>query len=296
MKRIFCFLISVVLLGVSLSSCADVNTADSGVGREIPADTTDLPIETVPQTLNSDGAVETAETQIPQTTQTAAPETVDVGGEAIYRPKVFMYHLIREEVYGIYDGLFVRPSEFDKQLSILDELGYEYLYANEWRMTSKPSVIITLDDGYSDNYTEMLPILQKHGAKATVFVVTDLMGQENYMTRDQVRAMADSGCVSIQSHTAHHNSLSGRTPEDLRADFKESIDILESITGQKISSLAYPAGEYDDTTITVAREFFNFAYTTQSPAKVTEYESLTIPRYAVYRGCTEATFRAFVSY
>lgn len=204
--------------------------------------------------------------------------------------------MIREETYGPYEGLFVRPDDFDRQLTILDELGYEYLYADEWRMTAKPSVVITLDDGYSDNYTEMLPILKKHNAKATVFVVTDLMDTAEYMTTEQVRAMAQSGCVSIQSHTAHHNSMKGRTEEVLRADFAEASEILESITGKKITALAYPAGDYDDTTLKVAGEFFNFAYTTDSPSTTTEYTDLNIPRYGISRNCSEATFRAFISY
>ena len=65
--------------------------------------------------------------------------------------------------------------EFEKHLTILDSLGYEYLFADEWQIKNNPTVMITLDDGYVDNYTEMFPILKAHGAKATVFLVTNLI-------------------------------------------------------------------------------------------------------------------------
>ena len=306
MKRKIIFLISALIIAV-MTSCNSTVSSDIGAGREIStaaadtvADATDdTAIDAATDAATDAQTVESmpdTEKVGSQNTQPSDTELAVLSGNGNYRPKVFMYHLIRDETYGVYEGLFVRPSEFDQQLSILDELGYEYLFANEWRMTDKPSAIITLDDGYSDNYTDMLPILKKHGAKATVFVVTDLIGDDNYMTREQVRAMADSGCVSIQSHTVHHYGLGGMDSESIRAEFKESIEILESITGQKVSSLAYPGGSFDDNVISVARDFFDYAYTTKSPSTVTEYDFLTIPRYTVSRGCTKATFRSFASY
>lgn len=213
-----------------------------------------------------------------------------------YKPKALMYHLILDEVYGPYENLFVRPSEFDTHLSVLDELGYEYLFAEEWRLTEKPSVMITLDDGYEDNYTEMFPILKAHGAKATVFLVTDLIGTDGYMTREMIREMSASGYVSFQCHTAHHSDLSYQSSEALRADFDESCSIIEEITGKPVRALAYPAGSYNNTVLDVAKDYFDFAYTTKSPNSVTEYTPLTVPRHYIARGYGRELFSGFVHY
>ena len=215
---------------------------------------------------------------------------------AQYAPKAMMYHLIREDVYGPYEKLFVRPSEFETHLSVLDRLGYEYLFAEEWRMTEKPSVIITLDDGYDDNYSEMFPLLKKHGAKATVFIVSDLVNTDGYLTSAQIKEMSDSGLVSFQCHSAHHRDLSYMTADELRADFTECNDFVKSITGKAPRALAYPAGSYNDTVLAVASEFFDFCYTTKAPSVTPQYTPFTVPRYYIARGYGDATFSSFVKY
>lgn len=72
-------------------------------------------------------------------------------------------------------------------------------------LPAKP-VILTFDDGYEDNYTEMLPILEEYGMKATVYVITNQIGQPGYLTWDQLRAMQVRG-IEIGSHTANHDPL-----------------------------------------------------------------------------------------
>lgn len=265
-------------------------------------ETSDVPeAETTDDTSAETVAVTTAETATVTTAESTAvltepPITPTEPSAATYSPKTLMYHLILEEVYGPYENLFVRPSEFETHLAVLDELGYEYLFAEEWRLTEKPSVIITLDDGYEDNYTEMYPILKSYSAKATVFLVTDLIGTDGYMTRDMIREMSESGLVSFQCHTAHHRDLSYMSESELRADFDQSCKIIEDITGKPVRAIAYPAGSYNDTVVAVCDEYFDFAYTTKSPFSTPSYTALTIPRYYIARGYGRDMFLNYVRY
>ena len=90
----------------------------------------------------------------------------------------------------------------EEQLRYLVDNGYEPIWFSdlaELEQYEKP-VILTFDDGYDDNYTELLPLLRKYNVKATVFMIADAMGMQHKMTEEQVREMADSGLVSIQSH------------------------------------------------------------------------------------------------
>lgn len=45
---------------------------------------------------------------------------------------------------------------------------------------------INLDDGYMDNYTHAFPIIKKYGLSATVFLVTDFIGQGHLFWWDEV--------------------------------------------------------------------------------------------------------------
>lgn len=292
------------------SAQASVGTVGE-VSTEVPTealsseDTSESPSETEAGT-DSDAPSEEPVTEAPATEEpteapTQAPQQTTDSVELTppnegYTPKVMMYHLILDEVYSVYEALFVSPVHFEEHLQLLNELGYEYLFAEEWRLTSRPSVVLTLDDGYLDNYTNMFPLLKKYGAKATVFIVTDLIDTEGYMTRDMIKEMSASGLVSFQCHTAHHLDLSYLSADELRADFNESVSIIESLTGKQVSALAYPGGSYNDTVLSVVPEYFSFAYTTKSPTSTPSYGAHNIPRYYVARGYGRAQFMNFLAH
>ncbi len=251
-----------------------------------PAETLTSDVTEVLATTESEAettVTETTETTVvtlPEEYEPTEPHDSEVG---IYAPSVFMYHLIMEEPYSIYDGLFVRPSDFEAQLDSVTESGAVSLFADEYRLTAKPSVVITFDDGYEDNYTTAFPMLKERGIKATIFLVTDLIGTPGYMTEAQIREMAESGLIRFGCHTKSHYDLSKLGEEQVRYQLAESKRIIEEIVGYEVKSLAYPTGGFNDTVVKVASEMFDFAYTTKSPYYTSAENMLEIPRYAVYR-------------
>ena len=73
---------------------------------------------------------------------------------------VLMYHAVSDNMWGI-DELFVSPASMEEQLRYLVDNGYEPIWFSdlaELEQYEKP-VILTFDDGYDDNYTELLPLL-----------------------------------------------------------------------------------------------------------------------------------------
>lgn len=121
---------------------------------------------------------------------------------------VLMYHAVSDNMWGI-NELFVSPSEMEKQLAYLVENGYDPIWFQDLEHVEdydKP-VILTFDDGYDDNYTELFPLLRKYEVKATVFVIGNAMGTSHKMTEEQVKELSDSGLVSIQSHGYTHHDM-----------------------------------------------------------------------------------------
>lgn len=297
----------IILCAVLLCGCGirPIGSGPSDGQTQEPSDTpaasqTEQSAQTAAQTERS------TQTDAPQTDgatgQTAPPETqtaatIPDAPRGDYTPLVFMYHLILEEPTSQYEGLFVRPSEFRAQLGILNSLGYRYAFADEYsKHTEYPTAVITLDDGYEDNYTEMFPILKEMGARATVFVITSLVGKPGYLTEDQIREMAASGLVSFQSHTVSHLELESQSAEFIGNEMSQSIAYLEGLTGRPVRAMAYPAGAFSESAMNEVGKYVDYAYTTEPPSRASVDSPLAIARVRINRGCAESTFRDICGY
>jgi len=127
---------------------------------------------------------------------------------------------------------------------------YDY-FENKTPVPDK-SVVITLDDGYEDNYTAAFPILKKYDLKATVFVITSQTDKNAaYLTSAQIKEM-DAAGVQIESHTVTHRDLDTLSYNDQYKELKDSKSFLENLLGRSIDYIAYPSGKYNNNTLKAA--------------------------------------------
>ncbi len=213
-----------------------------------------VPIEDIMASLHM-GYYTDAETKTVYITRGADVDTIpqDV------KVPVLMYHAVSDDIWGSAD-LFVSPAEMEKQLAYLQENGYTTITFEDLPHIDeidKP-VLLTFDDGYRDNYTELFPLLQKYEAKATVFVITDAIGNDLYLTPEMIAEMSESGLVSIQSHTDTHPDLSTLQEEDTRREMADSKLKLMRITGKEPFVLCYPTGKYSDITLKVIGDYYAY--------------------------------------
>ena len=79
-------------------------------------------------------------------------------------------------------GMYVSPDTFDSHLTEIRR-DFQIVDLAEWLRRSRDgdplprlACAITFDDGWRDNYEFALPLLAKHGAPATVFLVSESIG------------------------------------------------------------------------------------------------------------------------
>jgi peptidoglycan/xylan/chitin deacetylase (PgdA/CDA1 family) len=161
-----------------------------------------------------------------------------------------MYHSIDEKHKET--KLSVSPRDFERQMAFLHSHEYEVVRledlvkAKEAGIPIAPqTVAITFDDGYENNYTCAFPVLKRYQFPATIFVATNNIGKPGFLNEQQITEMADSGIISIGSHTLNHVYLPSITDEEqLRREIFESKQRLEELTGQKEIVFSYPVGGF----------------------------------------------------
>lgn len=184
------------------------------------------------------------------------------GGAAFWhKPPVLMYHVI-DEPHGEYAYLYVSAKDFEAQVKYMYDNGYAFLFPEELSLANRldKSVVITFDDGYEQMYTKAFPILKKYNAKATLYMISDLIDTEGYCSADHLAEMSDSGVFRIYSHTKSHTPLTTLSASEIEAEFAQSNDKIYNITKREVTSLAYPNGFFDDTVLSLARRYYKNAF------------------------------------
>ncbi len=111
-----------------------------------------------------------------------------------------------------------------------------------------------LENGYYSNYEYIYPILKKYNIKASIFIVTDKIGQEidgiKYLGWKECLEMQNSGLVEIFSHSKKHVFYNKLPVREIRDDVKESYKLIEEHLGkQELKVFAYPYGAYTKETV-----------------------------------------------
>lgn len=218
---------------------------------------------------------------------------------------VIMYHRFIEQdsEKGVH-GTWMPIVMFEKHLRLMKWLGYETLTFRDLAdkgfihrlQYGKKYLMITADDGYQDNLTRMLPLLEKYGYKAVVYVVTgegynrwDVEHPTNpdtkvsLMSGEQVKALAASGHVEIGGHTLTHPRLSQLTPEQQAHEIQENKRQLEALLGHPLLSFAYPYGDMNDSAKQQAiAAGYCFAVATNSGPKAMHQDPYQIRRIAIF--------------
>ena len=171
-----------------------------------------------------------------------------------------MYHGIG---WGPDDAnLFVDAYRMEEQIVYLLENGYTPIWFEDLEHVEdyeKP-VLLTYDDGWSNNYTDLLPLLEKYHVKATVFVVINFFPEGgSHLTEEQAMEMYNSGWVQLQSHTMSHTDLTWLTPEQQEYELAQSKLHILRMTGKEPYVLSYPIGGSNAEIEELASHYYNFA-------------------------------------
>ena len=221
-----------------------------------------------PTATNTATATAVPNTLTPSPTATNTPLPLPTPHEVYswtLKVPILMYHYISlppEDADKYRIDLSVAPEDFQQQMAYLAENGYNTItfedlsraIADKQDLPDKP-VIITIDDGYRDNYENAFPILQEYGLKAMIFLVTDPIdqGNPNYMSWAMVEEMAAAG-IRFGPHSKTHPDLRGQSRSTLIWQILGSQETIAAHIGYTPLYFSYPSGRYDKDTMAILQE------------------------------------------
>ncbi|MCC7118640.1 MAG: polysaccharide deacetylase family protein [Anaerolineales bacterium] len=240
MKKISAFVLGISIL---LSACSAGNFAT-------PSPTLTLTLTPLPPTETA--TVTNTATITPTFTPapTATPTWVVQGPGHVVVP-ILLYHWIeasKNDGPNYTSPYYVKPELFEAEMKLLHDWGYQTIsiemlldaIQNGAELPPRP-MLITLDDGHADNYTNAFPIMQKYGFTGTLYLVGNYVGADGYMNVEQAKEMLNAGW-EVGSHTMNHLDLSALDPERQRYEIVESKKVLEEKLGAPVKTIAYPFG------------------------------------------------------
>lgn len=214
--------------------------------------------------------------------------------EKVKKIPVLMYHGVSDVTWGI-ANLFMKVNDFEEQLKYINE-NFETIFMEDIdKFGSKKAVVLTFDDGYVDFYTNVLPLLKKYNMKANLYVIDNADGGV-YLTKDQIKEIADSGLVSIGSHTETHATLTNLSTEKLDYEFRESKQNLEQLIGKEVKTICYPTGAYNNRVLEYAAKYYEYGLVIDHGVQkmYDGYNKLAVRRFRVYRNTSFSSFKKMV--
>ena len=157
-----------------------------------------------------------------------------------------MYHRFNENKYP---STNIRMNIFDEQMQMIKDLGYEFynpkIFEKEFdNKKNDKKILITIDDGFQSFYQEAWPYLKKNNIPFILFVSTEPVGRNGYMTWDQILEIENSEIGMIGHHSHTHEYLIDMTNEDFINDIEIASKIFKEKLGYVPSIFSYPFGEY----------------------------------------------------
>ena len=130
----------------------------------------------------------------------------------------------------------------------------------------RPSVCVTLDDGFANLLDYALPATRKLGVPVTVFVVTENLGSlpkwameyeqsdaaQLTMSESQITRAATDPLCRFASHSLTHPRLTDIPLSQARRELADSRTQLAHVLGQPVDDFAFPHGDCSAQLITEA--------------------------------------------
>ena len=142
------------------------------------------------------------------------------------------------------------PQRFRAQLDALAEDGWNSISPDQYlahlttgaALPRKP-VLLSFDDSQGTQISEGLPQLRRRDMTGTFFCMTVVLDKPDWMSRADLRRLADAG-MTVAAHTYDHHRADRYSGPDWALQFEQPRELLEKVVRRPVEHFAYPYGAW----------------------------------------------------
>ena len=191
---------------------------------------------------------------------------------------------------------------FDQQMKIITEQGYKFynpkMFLDEFdRPKKEKKILITIDDGFKSFYNEAWPYLKKNQIPFILFVSTEPVGKNGYMTWNEIKEIANSNIGYIGHHSHTHEYLIDMSNSEFIKDIETSTKIFKEKLGYVPQIFSYPFGEYSLFMKNYISKNFKVAFGQHSGVIDINKDKFELPRFPINEKYGElGRFKSLINY
>ena len=194
-----------------------------------------------------------------------------------------MYHRFNEDKYP---STNIQMSVFKQQIEIIKKFKYNFydpknLEENFHITKIEKKILITIDDAFSSFYEFAWPYLKEEKIPFILFVSTEAVGKNGYMTWDQIKELEKEDIAYIGNHSHSHDYLVDLKNDDFIIDIDTSSSIFEEKLGYNPIFFSYPFGEYSSLIKEYISKNFKFSFGQHSGVIDVNKDRYELPRFPI---------------
>tara|TARA_B100000780_G_scaffold249750_1_gene195600 strand:+ start:320 stop:1381 length:1062 start_codon:yes stop_codon:yes gene_type:complete len=194
-----------------------------------------------------------------------------------------MYHRFNEDKYP---STNIQMSFFKEQIKIIKNLNYKFynpqnLERDFYIDKKEKKILITIDDAFSSFYNFAWPYLKKEKIPFILFVSTEAIGKNGYMTWAQINELEKESFVYIGNHSHTHDYLVDLKDADFINDIETASSTFIKNLGYNPIFFSYPFGEYRAIIKEYIANNFKFAFGQHSGVIDRNKDPHELPRFPI---------------
>ena len=194
-----------------------------------------------------------------------------------------MYHRFNEDKYP---STNIQMDIFKQQIEIIKKFKYDFynpknLEKNFQIAKIEKKILITIDDAFSSFYENAWPYLKEKKIPFILFVSTEAVGKNGYMTWDQIKELEKEPIAYIGNHSHSHSYLVSLKNDDFINDINISSSIFIKKLGYNPIFFSYPFGEYSSLIKEYISKNFKFSFGQHSGVIDINKDRYELPRFPI---------------